>query len=208
MRIRGHTNLVIIGRWNVLILRPDWFIKEFPEIIHSKAKDAIPVEFSFDTGFIRFTLEGVRIQPMANRLALVTIVEDENHYDRVAQLATGIVEKLPHTPFVAVGHNVAYNLTEEESMKYVPKDKLDELETIYQPVLPTATLTSHRERHAIDMSDYVLNLVFELDRQQSYIDFNFNYSVQNNFGATTKAISQFTSNVLTAKDLYKKLVEE
>ena len=48
MKIRGHTHIVIAGRWNVFIIRPDWFIRQFPKIIHSEAKEKFPVEFMGD----------------------------------------------------------------------------------------------------------------------------------------------------------------
>ena len=202
MKIRAHINLVIAGKWNISILKPDWFTREFTDLVHPKEK--IPIKFSIDTGTIRFPLEEVTIQPTQNRLDLIAIVEDNDHYAKVEQFAEGIIRKLPHTPISAIGHNRAYDLTTEE-MKYTKKSQLDEFELIYQARFPKAVVNSQSLHHAINLSDHVINITFTIARDHSYINFNFNYPVQNEEQALN-SISQVRDNITTSKKIFKNLV--
>ena len=185
-------------------MRPQWFAKEFPGTI--APGEPLPIEFSFDTGVIRFTLDDVSFQPSGERLDLVALTEDQEHYERIALFAEGIVSRLHHTPITAVGHNISFDIAEDR-MKYMPENKLDEFEIIYDTLLPGAVLNTHRVQHAIDMSDYVLNLVHELDREHRYIDFNFHYAVQND-NDIREAIAQFVPNISVAQKMVEKIVEE
>ena len=146
------------------------------------------------------------IQPNQNWLDLIATVEDDDHYAKAEQFAKGIFSKLPHTPISAIGHNRAYDLTTEE-MKYTKKSQLDEFELIYQAMFQKAFVNSQSLHHAIDLSEHVINITFTITRDHSYINFNFNYPVQNEEQALN-SISQFRDNITTSKKMFKNLVED
>ncbi|MBA7705697.1 hypothetical protein ES703_114533 [subsurface metagenome] len=202
MEIKEHTNLIIVGNWNINILTPDWFIKQFPDKI--KHKQPVPVEFSLGTGVIRFTIENIIIQPTSNRLDLITTIEDVNHYNTITDFAIGIVEKLPHTPISAIGHNIAYYLTTER-FKYFNEDQVESFHGKYNQFIKKVVLNSQQIRHSLEFEDYILNLTYDINRKKSYIDFNFHYTVTE----ITKAndyIMSFKDNISSTAEIFKELV--
>lgn len=202
MEIKGNTNLVIAGNWNLSILTPDWFLKQFPDKIQHKKQ--IPVEFSVGTGAIRFTLENILVQPASNRLDLITRFEGVNHYNRIIDFAVGIVEKLPHTPITAVGHNISYYLTTEK-FKCCEEEKLDELQDQYSKFIKKTVLNSQQIKHSLEFEDHILNLLFDVNRKKSYIDFNFHYKVTET-QKIRNYVASFTENILSSKEIFKELV--
>ena len=209
MKIRTHPRLVVIGRWNTAILRPEWFSKVVPEIISPGQK--IEIEFSLDVGSIRFTLDQVvKIQPTPLRLDLFVDTEaedacNEEYCIKVMNMATKIVETLPHTPITAVGHNVAYDLTEKEAIKNMPDSELEKFNSVYEAMFPSASLNTHRLRHSIDFSEYILNLTSEVGHDQAFVDFNYHYAVSD-LESIKNAISQFNTNIQASKNIFENLI--
>ena len=207
MKVRIHPTLVIQGRWNTAILRPVWFSRIMPEI---SPEQKIPIEFSLDAGSIRFTIDQVKIQPTPLRLDLVVDTEcgdssSEKYCKKVINIATKIVEHLPHTPITAVGHNVAYDLSTIESMEYIPNSEFENFDATYKGKFAAVSLNTHRVAHGIDFSEYLLNLTYEIGRKHSFIDLNYHY-IASDLGSINHAIAQFNTNIQASKNTFKDLV--
>ncbi|HEB30155.1 MAG TPA: hypothetical protein ENI15_04685 [Spirochaetes bacterium] len=202
MEIKDHTNLVIAGNWNLGILTPDWIIKEFPDKI--KQKKDVPIEVSIGIGSIRFTIDDIIIQPNLNRLDLITNIEDDLHYNKIMDIALGIVQKLPHTPLSAIGHNISYYLT-TETFKFFDEEKLDLFEDRYKEIIKNTVFNSQQIKHSLDFEDHILNIIYEVNRKKSHVNFNFNYKVSDR-KKIESYISSFKENISSSKNIFKKLV--
>ena len=204
MEIKGSTNLVVAGNWNVSILTPNWFVKQFPRLI--KTTKNIPVEFQIGGGGMRFTLEDIVIEPTANRLNVRTEIEDDVHYELIMKLTAGVVEKLPHTPIVAIGHNVSYSLT-SEVFRFFEKDHIDAYLNTYSDLLPKVNMNSQQIKHVLAFEDYLLNLTYEIGRKKCHIEFNFHYNVTET-SPIQDYIGAFKKNILQTRELIKQLTKK
>jgi hypothetical protein len=202
MDLRVTPTLVILGKWNRAILRPEWFNHIIPGISPSNA--SIPFEFSMDTGDVRFTLDDVRIQPTEHKLELVVDTNEDDKCKKLMNIATKIVENLPHTPIGAIGHNIAYNLTTEALKDMISDAEYSRFDEIYQNLFLNASLNEYRVRHSIGLSEYTLNLTYNKAREQVYIDFNFHYTVTN-LESIKESISNFADNILESQSIAAKL---
>ena len=91
-----------------------------------------PIEVSIGIPqHIRFRVHGVIVQPTSNRLDLIAEDESSQTYDLIARMATSIVERLPHTPIRAVGHNLSFDLEDGERFKAVPGTDLDSKASVH-----------------------------------------------------------------------------
>ncbi len=205
METRASTNLVLVGSWNVAILTPQWIAHHLPWLkVDGKA---IPVEVALGIGQrLRFSVADVLIQPSPNRLDLVAKTEAEAVYDTIARIASSIVEKLPHTPITAVGHNVAFRLTAEEKIKKLQGVDLDDLQGFYRDVAGGSAVNQLQVKHAVDFSTYTLNITYMLEREQSVIDLNYHYVVGG--GSDVRSmLSEFPKNIASAGEISQRLVE-
>lgn len=205
MKIREKTNLVIVGSWNLGILKPDWFKKEFEWKNENKN---IPIELSLgSTNLIRFTLDDILIQPFHNRLELIANKEDDDIYESISALAYKILEKLPHTPINAIGQNRVYILEKNETFKHLQDIRLDDFKDIYEEKAESSTINTIEIKHVIEYEDHFLNIIYIINRKNSIIHLNFHYNIQSAVDPKN-IITRFIDNIIRADKIVKNLIVE
>ena len=111
-------DMVVVGRFNPHIINPEWLRRE--EICESRN---VNVEFGFNLderrGIFQFVIGDFRWQVTDSRLLISS--RDENP----SEMAAKVLEKLPHTPITAVGHNCLYRSESTEGMRLPQIGELD-----------------------------------------------------------------------------------
>ncbi len=97
-----NTNITILGQWNVAIISPLWIRSQFPEFYST---DEIPIQIGIMNHEIRFEIKNLVINVNPNHLVISPKVETDESFNNLITLSNGIVEKLSHTPIIAVGSN-------------------------------------------------------------------------------------------------------
>ncbi len=199
--IKDNANIVIIGSWNLSILSPTWFAKEFPEL---KIGKEIPVEMELNTRALKFSVQNITINPNPNKLIFFSTVDDDKNYEQMEKLAVDTVKKLSHTPIKAIGHNISYFT--DNDFELFQSDKLDEYEKFYKEKTKTIALNSHEIKHSLAYEHYILNLSYNINRQKNFISFNFHYEV-NNVEKIEGYLKDFKKNIDQSKTIYSKLLK-
>lgn len=204
MKVHPSSNLVLLGAWNTAILTPEWIIRHVPSL---DGDAQVPIEISLGNPHrFRFTVKNVVVQPASLRLDLIAQQESEETYEVIANIARAIVETLPHTPISAVGHNMAFELENAESIRSECSDDLDELQDFYKNAAAGTAVNKMRAQHVIEYSDHILNVSYVISRIQRVIEFNYNYAIASPQDLSN-SISKYKENMLQSKSLAVKLVD-
>lgn len=105
--------------------------------------------------------------------------ENEQCYENITSLSLGIYEKLPHTPISNIGHNISYQLVENERFKLFKTDLLGTYREFHDENLKTEYFNSLQIKHTITFENYILNLTYDMDQERNVLAFNFHYDVKN-----------------------------
>lgn len=202
MEIKDHANIVIVGSWNLNILNPTWFAKEFPQL---KIGKDVSVEMDITTGALRFIVQKIKINPNPNKLVFFSDVDENENYDLMSEIATETVNKLRHTPIIAVGHNISFFT--DNTFGLFENYELDKYQKFYKETADTIALNSQEIKHALAYENYVLNLTYSINRQRNSIKFNYNYTINNN-ERIIDYLRNFKENIENSKELYSKLVRK
>ncbi len=202
MEIKENASIVLVGSWNLSILTPAWFAKEFPQL---KLGKEVPVEMEMSTGSIRFIAQQIKINPNPNKLIFFSDVDNSENYDLMSEIATETVNKLRYTPIMAVGHNISYFT--DDTFALFENYELDENEEFYKEAANTIALNSQEIQHALAYENYILNLTYNINRQRDFIKFNYNYTTSNN-EKIIKYLRDFKENIEKSKIIYSKLVKK
>ncbi len=189
-------NINVVGLWNVAILSPQWL----GEHIFSPKSD-ISVEVSLlPNQPARFTCDGVRIIPSANRLVIAPVDFTDKVLKRCEDVVCKILELLRHTPTLAVGIN--FGFLEED----IDADLLSHFEdrdsTIFSDAgfrIGQRTLTRQ-----VFYEDQLINLSIALNNQEVKFDFNFHTSCDN----TDQAILGIRDKVLANRNTAQKILND
>ena len=204
METENSTNLVIKGSWNLGILTPEWFIKEFYQ---SYSQEKIPVELALGTNNIRFTIEDILIQPAQDRLNLFAKKEDKSIYESISNLAGKVFNKLPYTPIKAIGHNYGIKLSKNDTFKNLEGWNLDQLQDLYKNKTDSSAVNSVQIKHTIEYTDNLLNLTYSIDRSEKFLGFNFHYDIDINLSTNIEdIIKEFPKNIEKAKEIANVLI--
>ena len=129
---RQSLSVVFLGSFNPRIFHPTWFERENlvrpSELTQSLSEGNEGLLVTPDLSRCEIGPE-ISIECLTNRLALhsATTLGEE----RLRSLATGIIEKLPHTPITSIGinHTLVYEISKEDDWHrigdiLVPKDDI------------------------------------------------------------------------------------
>lgn len=202
MEIKENACIVIVGSWNLNILNPTWFAREFPQLEIGKE---VHVEMDMTTGSLRFIVQKIKINPNPNKLIFFSGVDENENYDLMSEIATETVNKLKHTPIMAVGHNISFFT--DNTFRLFENYELDKYEEFYKNTASTIALNSQEIKHALAYENYILNLTYSINRERNYIKFNYNYTINNN-EKIIEYLGNFKKNIEDSKIIYSKLVEE
>jgi hypothetical protein len=201
MTIKDYPSLVIAGIWNLGILSPPWFAKEFPDLVKQKE---VPLEIQLGTNSLRFTINGIIINPNPNKLIFFSKTKEDSQYELIEQFAQGVVSRLPHTPITALGHNISY-FTDEEEFSLFEKDILNKCEDSYKSKLNISALNSQETVHSLSYENFNLNLTYNFNRKKKFVSFNYHYEVTD-IEKIKVYIAEFKKNIEHSAEIFSKLV--
>ena len=115
--IINDLNIVLVGGFNPHIIEPAWLMKE--GVVDEK-REKFSLDWQFETmtgaGFrSRFVLDGLQWEVGLERLKLASKGDPSP-----APWIERLLEKLPHTPVRAVGHNFQFQCPRSEWSGFVP----------------------------------------------------------------------------------------
>ncbi|MEE8329509.1 MAG: hypothetical protein V3R54_06225 [Thermodesulfovibrionia bacterium] len=200
--IKDNANIVLRGSWNLSILNPTWFAKEFPELNIGKE---IAVEMELNTQALRFTVQNIIINPNLDRLIFFSTTDDAKNYESVEKLAVDTVKKLPHTPIRGIGHNISYIV--DGNFELFESEELDKHEEFYKAAAKTIALNSQEIKHSLAYENFMLNLTYNINRQKNFVSFNFHYEVKSS-EKIEEYLKDFRKNIEYSKTLYDKLLKK
>lgn len=112
-------DVVVLGRFNPHIINPAWLRK----VKICESDNDVNIEFGFNMderrGVFQFTIGDFRWQVTDTRLNIGSLEGNPS------EMAARVLEKLPHTPITAVGHNFAYRSESTEGMRLPQIGDLD-----------------------------------------------------------------------------------
>lgn len=202
MKIKENPTIVIAGAWNLNILTPQWYAKEFPELAIQKE---IPAEVQIGTGILKFSIDNkIKINPNPDKLIFYSEIAERSNYELVEKFAMDTVSKLPHTPITAVGHNIAYFL-DEGGFSLFNEDSLSNYEEYYKKELSITAFNTQQILHKLSYENYLLNLTYNINRQKNFVSLNYHYNVTD-ISRIAEFISEFKNNINNSEEIFKKIV--
>lgn len=201
MEIKESASIVLVGAWNLSILNPDWYAREFPQLELQGKK--IPVDFDLVTGAVRFEAKGLKINPNPKKL-IFSCTDDSKNYDLISEIAVGTVNKLQHTPITAIGHNITYH--SDNIFVLFDESELDRCETFYKDKIDVISSNFQEINHVLAYEKHVLNITYYIDRKRNSIRFNYSYDINNSVN-TESLLMKFKENIENSETLYSKLVK-
>lgn len=204
MEIKENASIVIAGSWNVGILNPTWFAREFPKLKLESGKD-VDIEVEITTGSLRFLVQKIKINPNPHKLIFFSDVDENENYELMSEIAAETVNKLQHTPIIAVGHNISFFT--DNTFGLFEDHELNECEKFYKDTASAIALNSQEIKHPLAYENYILNLTYNINRERNYIKFNYNYTT-NNKEKIIEYLKDFRENIENSKEIYSKLVKE
>ena len=199
--VNGSTNLFISGLWNIGILTPEWFREQFPEIIKEKV---IPLQLSLKMNEFKFEINDMIINPSPQRLLIIAQKETVECYDKISDLSKKIHNKLPHTPIIAIGHNIKYEL-ETENFILFDDTCINNFNEFYDQNIKSSTINSQQIKHSLSYENHILNITYDISKNKKYLSFNYHYDIKNKM-KILDFLSEFSDNLAYSEKIYKKLV--
>lgn len=195
-----NTNLTIVGHWNVAIITPPWIQTQFPEF---KVTEDIPLEIGINIRDIRFTIKDLVINPSPNRLIISPKVETNECFESLILLMSGIIEKLNHTPMIAVGSNFAYVLDKSEEIVPIQGDaeRLDE----YYSKIGKKFSGNFVSQHVLVENDMEITVFYNLSPSARIVTFNYNINT-NRLSHIVEFIKDFPKQKNDSFELLKNLL--
>ena len=204
MTFKEYPNLVIVGVWNLGILTPQWYAKEFPDLI--KQKEFPSLEIEIGTGASKISIEDIVINPSPGKLIFFSQNDNASKFELIEKLADGTVEKLKHTPIIALGHNISYFI-DEKKFKLFELDMLDKCEDFYKNEASISALSSQKIIHSLSFEKFTLNLTYEFSRTKNSVSFNYHYEVSS-IDEIKEYILDFRKNINNAEAFMIKIIGE
>jgi len=156
-------DIVVVGRFNPYIINPPWLCR----MGICKAKEAegeVRVEIPGGRAVFHFQMDGLRWQVTDACLMVSTDSVGRPPGERVAQ----IIEKLPHTPISAVGHNIHYHCDIEAWKGGLPR--IGDLDS--RGVVAFGKPRQLSWSCALELADLLFNMKLEQHESSLQIDTN------------------------------------
>jgi hypothetical protein len=189
-------SLVVVGKWNVAILSPEWLARE----VFKQAEINIMYPILGDI-FPVFEANDMRVLARPDRLIITPLKEDSALLDRIESAAINVLDILKHTPISAFGQNFHYVLdAPEESV--ASATAIPDAERIDREGRVTAVSV----KRSIDIDEHCLNLTIVSGRQKK-IELNYHYAVSDATAATTALRGTFAANFEHGLNLLRRVYE-
>lgn len=194
------TNITIAGNWNVAILTPEWIEEEFPDFWTG---EKIPMEIGINIRDIRYEMKDLLINPRPDRLIISPKNETKECFDDLISLAGGILEKLSHTPIIAVGSNFAFVLDESDDISHVCGDN-EKLHDHYNMIGKKYSGISVIQ-HVLTENDKQVTISYNLSINTKMVTFNYNRNTTNK-DEVKGFVNDFKNHFVDAKNIIDKLL--
>ncbi|MGO9613842.1 MAG: hypothetical protein ACLPX5_12505 [Dissulfurispiraceae bacterium] len=201
MNFKELPNMVIVGAWNLAILTPQWYKKQFSQFVKDKE---IPIEIQVGTGAMKYKLCDISISLSPGKLVFYSTKNDDAQYELIERFAEGTISQLLHTPITAIGHNMSY-FTNGDNFNLFDANILDRCEAFYKKEFSVATMNSQTVIHTLSYENYNLNLKYDFNRKKNFISLNYHYDITNT-DMIKKLILEFRNNIKLSVETYSKLV--
>jgi len=200
--INDGWSIIIVGAWNRRIFTPQWLKKnklteqELIGIAVPLNNPTLPIRLDFDNVYLHISDERLVLNPKDCQI--------DDHIKDIQKAAKIIVEKLEHTPLVAVGINFQF---QEDKCP----DKLGKAFAINDSFSDEAGDLTHNEiKRSYKHKMGVLNFTISgpLDLSKITLDYNYHREVEK----SEEAVSFLNEDIIKLKeeaiDLYKKAYED
>ena len=161
--VKNIDSLVVIGKWNVFVLSPEWMSK----YVFGDAK--MHIEFTVPHGSISFKANNINVIVSEDSLRIRAENGDNSNLKDIVDVLRRIVRTLAHTPVTAVGINFKYESDADMSMLF-QSTKLD-----------AAKISVVQEEHRWTIDDgkdnMRLNIMLSTSDDKATFNFNYHYSV-------------------------------
>lgn len=169
--IGENCNIVIVGAWNPKIFSGEW-VKNHLSSEEGQIELALP--FSNIEAPPRISFDGIYLFPGTARLEVKPINFSNESLQDCQQVVASILEKLPHTPVLALGIN--FSFLEEDNFENI----IGEFQLSDNAKINAAryNLSGTRLNRSFEMPDNcTLNLTITYDSDKATVDFNYNFDV-------------------------------
>jgi hypothetical protein len=169
MAIKKKIGLKAVGLWNPRIFQPDWFVSNLSQIFEGLTTDEIVTEVSLGELILLFTVRGIVITPKSDALTIETaVVNDPIKIGQCVKTFKVILEILSHTPLVAIGINVDYEVGHAEDTRFIKF-----LASVYRTEFDSFKAV-HFQSKSPD-GDYVKNILLKSVEDPYNVQINFHY---------------------------------
>lgn len=110
--ITAESGVVIAGNWNYAIFNPEWVNK------YLLPGEVLNVEIQIARfGSLKISSPEISVSVVENKLQILSKVESDEVFRKIANLAIKISEYLPHTPVTAFGINCHFQSEETKRLQ-------------------------------------------------------------------------------------------
>lgn len=159
-------NVIVVGAWNRRLFTPHWLQQEFSgeadvTLEMAVGNPALPLRLSYDD---------LRLEVSNDRLTVSSSQTSDDAIQKVQELASGVLERLRHTPVTGVGVNFQWNEPEPDASLLAVFDLSDNQDLADAGVAVAATTLSRNTT----WGDRVLNLKLNLT-PDGVVEYHMNF---------------------------------
>ncbi|MCP4041465.1 MAG: hypothetical protein GY731_05830 [Gammaproteobacteria bacterium] len=158
-------------------------LANIPEIadLRDQTGEGIVVELQAFPQRMRVNLKRLFIMPSRESLVIEPNISEEEIFPIISSLGTNIVNILPHTPIIAIGHNFSFNLDSDEefNLDYSENNKIiaDAVSASLDSV-PGNISNLAKTSFAPEGKRYQLNITTESNPEKRKLLLNFHHDVK------------------------------
>lgn len=195
-------NINILGAWNTSIINPFWLAEQLPDVFEKKTETPAEIKIAPIPTY-KYTIQDVQIETSSERLIISTSKNNNKQRNLIKTISSSIIEKLPHTPIIAVGHNFKYKIKAEKFLcldTFFDKDKNN---NVFKR-LDLEEQIEQQNNYAFPFENHVLNLNLRNTNDEIIVSLNYHYKIDNP-KKTKTAIDEFLVNYSDSKKKYSLL---
>lgn len=209
-----NTNLTVLGAWNEAILAdPHWLVQNIPEIasLKEQIKEEPVVELQVFPQRLRVNLKKLAIMPFRETLIIEPCCDEEEIFASIGNIGKSILNKLPHTPIKAIGHNFSFVLDSDERLSVEYSKENDSIASKISNVLNcnvVETSCQIKSLFQLDGKSFQLNVTTEASTVGKKLSFNFHYEISNlTLKEITRIIGSYPENYKLSEKLLNMMIE-
>ncbi|MEA3494590.1 MAG: hypothetical protein U9R42_00985 [Bacteroidota bacterium] len=178
MKEVASINILCLGNWNKRIFTPKWVSENLFELDQDQQIHGIVNTDEMEFGY---THKDVLLLPKDNvlEIKIEKINKDSKEFSGV--LLNRIINLLPHTPIKAIGINIRYSFTKDESYHLV--------KTLNQIKCKLNNFETNQVKFSKSNNNCKLNIITDISETTFLVNFNFHY----------KSLNEFDENIVNIK---------